>query len=179
MSGLYLIDIEPHVDARGFFARSFCRREFIEHELHGDFVQCNLSHNRLLGTLRGMHYRRPPHDEVKLVRCTAGAVYDVVVDLRSQSSTFMQYYGIELTAESRQMLYIPVGFAHGFLTLRDDTEVFYQMGDYYQPDAEEGFCWNDFAFQIDWPTTPIVMSQRDASYEDFDPVRLQEMFTYD
>lgn len=179
MPGLVLIEMEPHVDERGSFTRSFCRREFTEHGLIGEFVQCNMSRNRQRGTLRGMHYQRPPHQESKLVRCSAGAVFDVAVDLRPQSRTFGLHFGVELTQESNRMLYIPVGFAHGFLTLLDDTEVLYQMGDYYQPEKAEGFRWNDAAFDIDWPATPRIISERDANYRDIDLTQLEKVFAHE
>lgn len=179
LPGLVIIDLEPHFDDRGYFARTFCRREFAAYGLEGEFVQSNISHNRQRGTMRGMHYQLPPHNETKLVRCSAGAVYDVVVDLRAKSPTFGFHFGVELTEESNRMLYIPVGFAHGFLTLRDDTVVLYQMGDYYKPEMSMGFRWDDAAFQIDWPATPQVLSERDASFDDIDLSELDKLFAYE
>lgn len=167
LSGAYVIELEPNVDARGFFARTFCEREFAEHGLPTRFPQCNLSRNRRLGTLRGMHFEAPPTAESKLVRCSTGAVYDVIVDLRPASATRFRWFGVELTAESGRALFIPAGFAHGFLTLADDTDVFYHMGDSYRPGSARGFRWNDPRFGITWPTAPLTMSDRDASYPDY------------
>ncbi len=159
LSGAYTIQIERLADERGFFARSWCRREFEEHGLNPDLAQCNISYNRQRGTLRGMHYQVAPYEEAKLVRCTSGAIYDVIVDLRADSPTFMQHVGVVLTPSDRNMLYVPEGFAHGFLTLEDDTEVFYQMSEFYVPGAARGFRWNDPAFAIDWPEPVVVISE--------------------
>ena len=161
------MDLELRTDARGFFARSFCQREFAEHGLCAHYPQCNISYNRQRGTLRGMHFNRTPYEEVKLVRCEAGAIYDVIVDLRPGSKTLGQWLGVELTAQNRRMLYIPKGFAHGFLTLRDETEVFYQMSEFFAPAAARGFRWNDPAFGIDGPAPVQVISYRDRDYPDF------------
>jgi dTDP-4-dehydrorhamnose 3,5-epimerase len=165
----YVIDIEPRPDERGFFARTFCAREFVEHGLPTDFPQCNLSRNARAGTLRGMHYQAAPHREAKLVRCVRGAIYDVIVDLRSESPTYLQWTGVELTAENARALFVPEGFAHGFVTLRDDSDIFYHMGKSYVADAARGFRWNDRRFGIHWPTAPVALSPRDAQYADFDP----------
>lgn len=168
LAGAYLIRPEPIRDERGFFARSFCAREFAAHGLKDSFVQCNISWNARKGTLRGMHFQLPPHEEVKLVRCTAGAIYDVIVDLREGSPTRGQWVAVELTAANRHMLYVPEGFAHGFKTLVDDTEVFYQMGSFYVAGAAAGLRYDDPALAIDWPPGEIVISERDLSYPPFE-----------
>jgi dTDP-4-dehydrorhamnose 3,5-epimerase len=162
-----VIDLERHEDERGFFARSWCRREFEAHGLEPDLVQCDISFNLRKGTLRGMHYQIGPHEEAKLVRCTRGALYDVAVDLRRDFSSYKKSLGVVLSAENRRMLYVPKGFAHGFLTLKDGTEVFYQMSDYYAPESQRGFRWNDPAFAIAWPAEVRFMSERDRAYPDF------------
>lgn len=165
--GAYVIDLDRHADERGFFARSWCRRAFREHGLNPRIVQCNISYNEARGTLRGMHYQMPPHEEAKLVRCTRGRIYDVIIDLRRDSPAFTQYVGIELNDRNRTMLYVPEGVAHGFLTLDDDTEVFYQMSAFYAPEAARGVRWNDPAFGIDWPAPVRQIKERDARYPDF------------
>jgi len=167
LPGAYVIELEPHLDERGFFARTCCEDEFREHGLQTQWPQCNVSFNTRAGTLRGMHWQDPPHAEVKLVRCTAGAVHDVIVDLRPDSPTRLQHFGIDLTAENRLQLYIPEGMAHGFITLQDQTEVFYQMGSSFVPGAGRGARYNDPAFGIAWPREPEVISERDAQYPDF------------
>jgi dTDP-4-dehydrorhamnose 3,5-epimerase len=169
LPGVWVIELERLEDERGFFARSFCRREFERHGLSPDVEQCNISFNRHRGTLRGLHYQAPPHDEDKLVRCTMGAVWDVAVDLRPGSPTFRSWVGQTLSAASRTMLYIPKGLAHGFITLTDDAEVFYQMSEAYHPESAGGFPWNDPAFAIDWPEVPRVISDRDRSRRPFEP----------
>lgn len=167
LSGAYIVELEPVSDDRGFFARSFCQREFAAHGMKAEVVQCNVSFNKLCGTLRGMHYQIHPDEEAKLVRCTAGAVYDVIVDLRPDSATFMQWTAYELTAENHKALYVPEGFAHGFQTLQDNTEMFYQMYGFYAPESARGIRWNDPAFAIDWPLTIAAISDRDQEYPDF------------
>ena len=168
-SGVYLIDIEPVVDDRGFFVRTFCRDEFAKHGLNPQVVQCNLSYNREKGTLRGMHYQVAPKEEAKLVSCTLGAIYDVIVDVRVDSPTYCEWLAVELSARGRgRLLYIPEGFAHGFQTLEDHTEVFYQMSEFYAPECARGVRWNDPTFGIQWPEGPRIMSERDRSYPDFD-----------
>ena len=163
----YVIEPELILDERGFFARSFCREEFERHGLNPNLLQCNISFNEKRGTLRGLHYQHVPYAEAKLVRCTMGAIYDVILDLRPHSATFKQWTAVELTAKNRLMLYIPEGFAHGFQTLADDTEVFYQMSAVYQPDAACGIRWNDQAFAITWPIKPLIISAKDKNYPDF------------
>ena len=163
----FLIELEPRADERGFFARTWCQREFEAHGLQTRWVQCNISFNQKKGTLRGMHYQVAPYAEAKLVSCTRGAIYDVIIDLRCDSPTFKQWLGVKLTAANRQMLFIPEGFAHGFQTLEDDTEVFYQMSEFYAPDYAKGVRWDDPAFGISWPADERIISRRDQSYPDF------------
>jgi dTDP-4-dehydrorhamnose 3,5-epimerase len=166
----YVVELEPREDERGFFARAWCRDEFAEHGLSTEVAQCNVSFNRRRGTLRGLHYQIAPHAEVKLVRCTQGAIYDVIVDLRPGSATFTQWLGVELTAGNRTMLYVPEGFAHGYQTLEDDTETFYQVSASYAPHAERGVRWDDPAFGIEWPYPdhPLI-SDKDRGWPDFRP----------
>lgn len=171
LTGAYLIELDKHEDERGFFARSWCQREFLAHGLNPRLVQCNISFNRRRGTLRGMHYQVAPHEEAKLVRCTRGAIYDVIIDLRPASPTYMQWIAVELTADNYRMLYIPERFAHGFQTLEDNTEVFYQMSEFYAPECARGIRWNDPTFAISWPTAERIISQRDQQYPDFVPER--------
>ncbi len=167
LAGAYVIEGERLEDERGFFARSFCRREFEVQGLVPDLVQCNISFNRRRGTLRGLHYQAAPHEEPKLVRCTLGRVHDVTVDLRPESETFKKHLAVTLSSENRTMLYVPAGLAHGFLTLEDDSEVFYQMAEFYHPASARGVRWDDPAFGIEWPAEPTVISERDRSYPDF------------
>lgn len=167
LPGAFVVEIEPIVDERGFFARTFCRNEFAEHRLNPDLVQCSVSYNLHKGTLRGMHYQKAPHAETKLVRCTMGTIYDVIVDLRSESPTFKRWAGVELSAENHKALYIPEGFAHGFLTLADRCEVFYQMSSIFHSASAAGVRWDDAAFAIDWPGEVRVMSERDRNYQDY------------
>lgn len=169
LAGAFVIDLERHEDERGFFARAWCEREFADHGLDTRVSQCNVSFNEHRGTLRGLHYQVSPHAEVKLVRCTRGAVYDVIVDLRPESATYTRWVGVELTAENRRMLYVPEGFAHGYVTLVDATETFYQVSVPYAPEAERGARWDDPAFGIEWPQTEgLVMSAKDRSWPDFE-----------
>lgn len=164
----YLVDVEPQTDERGFFSRAWCENEFAESGLSTRVVQCNIAFNTTMGTLRGMHYQAPPHAEVKIVRCTRGAIYDVIVDLRPESPTFRKWLGVELTAENRRAIYIPEGFAHGYLTLADDTETYYQVSEFYAPGAEQGVRWDDPAIAIDWTgPEPTVISEKDRSWPDF------------
>ena len=165
----YLIELNRLGDERGFFARAFCRNEFAEVGLVTNFVQVNNSLSSTRGTLRGMHYQLAPHSETKLVRCIRGALYDVIIDLRPDSPTFKHHFGVELSAENRSMLYVPKGFAHGFITLEDDTEAFYFVDEFYAPPSERGIRWNDPAFGIEWPIEPAELSAKDAAHPDFDP----------
>jgi dTDP-4-dehydrorhamnose 3,5-epimerase len=165
MKGAFLIDAEKVADTRGFFARTWCQREFEAHGLNSHLVQCSLSFNQKNGTLRGMHYQAAPHEEAKLVRCTRGAIYDVIVDLRRDSATYKQWVFVELSADSRRMVYVPEGFAHGFQTLVDETEVFYQMSEFYHPESTRGVLWNDPAFGIQWPPfEDRTISGQDQAY---------------
>lgn len=165
-----VVELDPHVDERGAFARTFCVDEFSNAGLPTDFPQCNLSVNHRAGTLRGMHFNALAFAESKLVRCVRGAVHDVIVDLRPGSPTHFEWFGIDLTADNRRALFVPEGFAHGFVTLEDESDVYYHMGDRYRPGAARGFRWDDPTFDIAWPVEPAVMSEADAAYPDIDPV---------
>ncbi|ACK67302.1 dTDP-4-dehydrorhamnose 3,5-epimerase [Rippkaea orientalis PCC 8801] len=167
LNGAYLIELKRLEDERGFFARSWCQKEFLDYGLDANLVQCNISFNLKKGTLRGMHYQIAPYEEVKLLRCTQGAIYDVIIDLNLESSSFKQWIGVELSAENRLMIYIPKGFAHGFQTLEDHTEVFYQMSEFYHPECARGVRWNDPTFAIEWPIEDPIISEKDRQYEDF------------
>jgi dTDP-4-dehydrorhamnose 3,5-epimerase len=169
LAGAFVIELDTIHDERGFFARSWCSTEFAEHGLNSRLVQCNVSRNRAKGTLRGMHYQAPPHEEAKLVRCTLGAIFDVMIDMRPSSSTYLKWFGAELSAENHRSLYIPEGFAHGFLTLTDESEVFYQMSEFYAPQAARGLRWDDPLLAISWPGPVAVISERDRTYPDFRP----------
>jgi dTDP-4-dehydrorhamnose 3,5-epimerase len=166
--GAYIIEFEPLEDERGSFARTFCREEFERRGLNSSVAQCNISHNRKKGTLRGMHYQIAPHAEAKLVTCLAGSIYDVIIDLRADSVTYCQWLAVELSGNGRRrMLYVPEGFAHGFQTLEDDSEVFYQMSEFYSPPSARGVRWDDPAFAVRWPEGPRILSERDKNYPDF------------
>ncbi|HNC82380.1 MAG: dTDP-4-dehydrorhamnose 3,5-epimerase [Nitrospira sp.] len=167
LKGAFTIDLDRVEDERGFFARSWCVKEFEANGLDTRLVQCNVSFNKVRGTLRGMHYQVAPAAEVKVVRCTRGAVHDVIADLRPDSPTYKQAFSVLLSAENRRMLYIPKGFAHGFLTLTDDAEVFYQMSEYYAPECARGFRWDDATFAISWPDQVRIISSKDRNYPDF------------
>ena len=167
LKGAFIVEPERLEDERGFFARIWCKKEFEQHELLPDLVQCNISFNRCKGTLRGMHYQVAPAEETKLVRCSMGAIFDVIIDLRPNSPTFKAWVSVELTAENRKMIYIPMGFGHGFMTLTDNTEIFYQMSEFYAPECARGVRWNDPAFGIDWPSEVKVISEKDMQYPDF------------
>jgi dTDP-4-dehydrorhamnose 3,5-epimerase len=169
IAGAWLVDVERSADERGFFARTQCINEFAAHGLDGAFRQSSISFNQKRGTLRGMHYQVSPNAERKLVRCTAGAVYDVMVDMRPSSATFRRWFGTELSAGNRRALYIPEGVAHGFLSLGDETEVLYMISADYVPASARGFRWNDAAIGIAWPFKPAVISARDAGLPAFDP----------
>jgi dTDP-4-dehydrorhamnose 3,5-epimerase len=171
LNGAFEIHLEPKADERGFFARTWCQREFEAHGLDPRLVQCSVSFNGRKGTLRGMHYQAPPNAEAKLVRCARGAIYDVVLDLRPESCSYKKWIAVVLTAEKRNMVYVPKGCAHGFLTLADDSEVFYQMSEFYSPEAGRGVRWNDPAFQIAWPDAVQVISERDRTYPNFEQVQ--------
>ena len=167
LPGAFVIEPRFFTDDRGFLASVFSRKAFVEHGCNGELFECNVSFNKRAGTLRGMHFQRPPHAQSKLVRCTRGAIWDAIVDLRPESSTFKRWFGAELTAENRTQLYIPEGFAHGFITLADETEVTYLMGNVYDAAASGGVRWNDPAFGIQWPREVSVIIERDATYPDF------------
>jgi len=164
LDGAWLIDIEPFCDTRGFFSRVYCEDEFTERGLKTHYPQCSVSFNRLRGTLRGLHYQIAPHEETKQVRCTRGAIFDVIVDIRPASSTYGQWFGVTLTEDNHRTLYIPAGFAHGFQTLVDDTEVYYQISTRYAPDAARGIVWDDPILGIDWPVENPIINDRDRSY---------------
>lgn len=166
IAGAYVIDPERLEDERGYFARTFCRDEFAVHGLNPELVQCNVSFNLKKGTLRGLHYQAKPHEEAKLVRCTRGAIYDVIVDIRKGSPTSGQWFAVELSAANGRMLYIPEGFAHGFQALEDASEVFYQMSERYVPEAARGIRWNAPGIGIRWPIPNPIVSQRDAGFSD-------------
>jgi len=167
LAGAFLITPERLHDERGYFARTWCRRDFEEHGLNPNVAQSNLSYSAKRGTLRGMHFQRPPHAETKLVRCAAGALYDVIIDLRRGSPTYRRHVGVRLDPSDDRMLYVPEGFAHGFLTLEDETLVAYQMSQSYAPSHAGGVRWNDPSFGIAWPMAPTVMAERDRTYPDF------------
>jgi dTDP-4-dehydrorhamnose 3,5-epimerase len=164
LTGAFIVEPERLEDARGFFARTFCAREFGERGLADAFVQCSVALNLKQGTVRGLHYQRPPAGEVKLVRCTAGAVYDVIVDLQPDSPTYLQHLGVELTARNRRALYVPEMFAHGMQTLEPDTEVFYQISNFHEPEAATGVRYSDPRLSIDWPLPISIVSERDANW---------------
>ena len=167
LPGAYIIDLEKLEDERGFFARTWCRKEFENQGLEASIAQANTSFNARAGTLRGMHYQVAPYQETKLIRCTRGALYDVIVDLRSESSTYKRWTAVELTASNYRMLYVPADFAHGFITLEDNTEANYLVSEPYTPGAEGGLRWNDPDFGIHWPRTVEVISEKDAGWPDF------------
>lgn len=173
LNDAYLIAPQRLEDERGFFARAWCADEFAQQGLNPRLAQCSISYNIARGTLRGMHYQAAPHEEAKLVRCTAGAIFDVIVDLRPDSPTYLQHIGATLTADNRQMLYVPEGFAHGFQTLEDRTEVFYQMSTPYAPGSARGLRWDDPILGILWPEAPSTISERDRTWPDFVPARAE------
>jgi dTDP-4-dehydrorhamnose 3,5-epimerase len=163
----YIIEPERLEDERGFFARSFCQQEFKRFGIDFNIAQCNISFNKNKGTLRGMHYQSAPYEEAKMVSCVRGAIYDVIIDLRPNSSTYCQWLGVELSAENYEIFYIPKGFAHGFQTLAEDTVVLYQMSEFYHPESAQGVRWNDPAFEIKWPLSNSVISEKDMNFKDF------------
>ena len=164
LNGVFIVDPEPIGDERGFFACIWMDTEFEQHALYATLRQSNIAFNARRGTIRGMHFQKEPHEEIKLTRCTRGAIYDVVIDLRPGSPTRYRWVASELTSENRRMLYVPKGVAHGYQTLTDDAEVFYQVSEYYHPESAGGVRWNDPAFNIRWPLPVSVINERDASY---------------
>lgn len=164
LKGAYIVDLEPRSDHRGFFARTFCANEFAELNLKPAVAQCNVSYNHSRGTLRGMHYQLPPATETKFIRCTQGAIYDVIVDLRPESETYLQHIGVELTAENRRALYVPEMFGHGYQTLTDNTEVIYQVSEFYTPNRERGLRYDDPALGIEWPLPISEISVKDTNW---------------
>jgi len=168
LKGAYIIEIEKFEDNRGFFARTFCEHEFKDKGLNTKYVQSNISFNKKRGTLRGMHMQVSPYSEIKLVRCIRGAIFDVVIDLRKESRTYSKWISVELTAEDHQMLYVPEGFAHGYQTLQYDTEIHYQVSDFYEPKSEQGVRYDDPAFGINWPLDVSVISEKDANWPNFE-----------
>jgi dTDP-4-dehydrorhamnose 3,5-epimerase len=169
LPGAFIVDLELHADERGFFARSYCPDEFAAQGLTTPLRQCSVSYNARKGTLRGLHHQAAPHEEHKLVRCTAGAIFDVIVDIRPRSRHYQRWFGTELSAQNRRALFIPAGFAHGFITLSDDAEVYYMISVPHSPSHAQGFRWSDPAFGIQWPLSPSVISPRDAAYPLLDP----------
>ncbi|MCL4475996.1 MAG: dTDP-4-dehydrorhamnose 3,5-epimerase [Nitrospirae bacterium] len=167
LKGAYIVELEKRADERGFFARTWCKKEFDAHGLPSQMAQANVSSNKKKGTLRGMHYQMTPHEETKLVRCTRGAIYDVIIDLRPNSSTYKEWIGVELTSENYKMLFVPENFAHGFQTLEDNTEVIYQVSQFYSPGSERGARYNDPAFGIRWPAQVHVISDKDKNWPDY------------
>lgn len=163
IAGVTIVDIEPQRDDRGFFARSFCSEEFARHGLESTMVQTSISHNSTRGTVRGLHRQLPPYAEAKLVRCTRGEIFDVAVDVRADSPTYGQHISVHLNADNRRALFLPPYVAHGFQSLTDDAEVFYQISGPYMPEAQQGFRWDDPVFAISWPLAATVLSERDAT----------------
>jgi dTDP-4-dehydrorhamnose 3,5-epimerase len=165
VAGCYLVEPEELADERGFFARTFCRNEFIAQGLNPGLVQCSVSYNHRAGTLRGMHFQKKPHEEDKLVRCTAGSIFDVVLDLRCESATFLKWTAAELSADNHKAMYVPAGCAHGFQSLVDYSEVFYQISETYHPESAAGVRWDDPEFGIEWPLVDTIMSERDRNFD--------------
>ena len=164
----YIVELDKREDHRGFFARTWDKNEFEEHNLNSNLVQCNVSFSKKRGTLRGMHYQKKPFEESKLIRCTKGKIFDVIIDLRTHSSTFKKWFGVELTQENYKMLYVPEGFAHGFQSLEDNSEIIYQVSEFYTPNSELGIHWNDPAFNITWPIEEKTITEKDNSWKLFD-----------
>lgn len=169
LAGAFLISIERKEDERGFFARSFCQEEFRRHGLDTRVSQCNISFNKKKGTLRGMHFQAAPHEEAKLVRCTMGEIFDVIVDIRPASKSYGKWFAARLSAGNRYMMYVPAGFAHGFQTMTNDAEVFYLMSNSYHPESARGIRWNDPALSVRWPLMDPIVSPRDKSFSDWKP----------
>jgi dTDP-4-dehydrorhamnose 3,5-epimerase len=168
LKNAYVIELEKREDHRGFFARTWDKKEFEERNLNSNLVQCNVSFSKKCGTLRGMHYQKKPFEESKVIRCVKGKIFDVIIDLRSSSSTFKKWFGVELTEENYKMLYVPEGFAHGFQTLEDNSEIIYQVSEFYTPNSELGIHWNDHAFNITWPIEEKIITEKDNSWKVFD-----------
>jgi dTDP-4-dehydrorhamnose 3,5-epimerase len=175
LKGAFLIEVKRLEDERGFFGRTWCQRELAEHGLNATIAQANISHNSQKGTLRGMHQQLPPYAETKIVSCSRGAIYDVIIDMREHSDTYRQWLGVELSADNYRMLYVPEGFAHGFITLQDDTDVHYLISQFYTPGAERPIRWNDPAFDIAWPLQPQVISAKDLGIPDFDSIAVRSV----
>lgn len=167
LKGAFVIEVDKLIDDRGFFGRLWCERESEQYNLNTNIVQSNVSFSKKKGTLRGMHFQKHPYQETKLVRCTKGAVYDVIIDLRPNSSTYKKWVGVELTEHNQKMIYVPENFAHGFITLEDDTEVYYLVTQFYNKDAESGLRWNDPTFEIEWPLTVTEISEKDSNHPNF------------
>ncbi len=166
----YIIELERLSDERGFFSRTYCEHEFREHGIEHHIVQANVSYNKVKGTLRGMHYQMQSYGEAKLIRCTKGAIYDVIIDIRPDSKSYKNWISVELNEQNHRMLYVPEGFAHGFITLEDSTEVSYQMSEFYKPGVGKGIRWNDPAFAINWPVAVSEISEKDKNWTDFKQV---------
>ena len=173
LEGAYVIEVDKIEDNRGFFGRLWCEREFEEYNLNTNLVQSNISFSKFKGTLRGMHFQKSPFAETKLVRCTQGSMYDVIIDLRPESPTFKKWFGVELSAKNRKMLYVPENFAHGFITLEDNSEVYYMVTEFYNKNAEEGIRWNDPAFDIHWPQKVKVITKKDDNHPNFNINNIQ------
>ncbi len=169
LPGAYIIDLEKKEDERGFYARAFCKNEFGNKGLKTDIAQANIIYTKHKATLRGLHLQLPPYEETKLIRCTKGAIYDVIIDLRPGSATYKQHLGINLTADNFKMVYVPEGFAHGYLTLENDTHVAYHVTEFYTPGYEKGVRWNDPAFYVKWPIQPEIISKKDKSFPNYFP----------
>jgi dTDP-4-dehydrorhamnose 3,5-epimerase len=167
LKGAFILEVKQLEDERGFFGRTWCKKEMEDHGLNGNVVQANMSYNKKKGTVRGMHFQNPPYAETKLIRCTKGAIYDVIIDLRKDSPTYKQWIGVELTEQNHKMLYVPENFAHGFITLEDNTEVAYQVTQYYTPGAEGGIRWDDPSFTIQWPVPVELVSDKDQNHPDY------------
>jgi len=172
LKGAFIIDIKKVEDERGYFGRAWCKNEFEAHGLNSNTAQANVAYNKKKGTLRGMHYQNYPFTETKTVRCTAGSIYDVIIDLRPESDTYTQWFGVRLSDTNLRMLYVPEGFAHGYITLEDDTAIHYMVTEFYTPDAEAGVRFDDSAFSIEWPIAPLLISDKDQAHPAFIPKRL-------
>ncbi|AGK57596.1 dTDP-4-dehydrorhamnose 3,5-epimerase [Hyphomicrobium denitrificans 1NES1] len=173
LKGAFLIELEKHIDERGFFARTFCQDEFAEHGLKPIIAQSNIAHNIRKGTIRGMHFQYPPAAETKLVSCTRGAIVDTIVDLRPESKTYLQHFSVELTADNMRALYVPERFAHGYQTLQDNTDTTYQMGAMYSPSLQAGIKYDDPRLGLVWPLEPSVISDKDQAYRRFDEIETE------